>query len=244
MRLPLLSSLLLVLLACSTDSSRSYPGAGGARDGAGTSLLVRGAPEEGRPGEWTVFLPVEVYESGLEDLSAETLRAAGYRLDIVELEDSFESTQGPDSGSALDGLQMRRPPRRGRSGGPPGTRQPPLLNPRPTPQQRLEAQRRAADLAALQASRDLYHQGLATAKALYPNSRGYQEHHVIPVYLGGASSGRTFRIPTAYHKLLTRAFRKEWGYERKRPPNPQERLEIMLKVYSQFPIPQLIGINP
>jgi hypothetical protein len=244
MRLPWLSSLLLVQLACSADSSRSYPGGGGARDGTGTSLLVRSAPEEGGPGEWTVFLPAEVYEPGLEDLSAETLRAAGYRLDVVELEDSFESTQGPDSGSEPDGLLMRRPPRRGGPGGPPGTRQPPLLSPRLTPQQRLEAQRRAADLAALQASRDLYHQGLATAKALYPNSRGYQEHHVIPVYLGGARSGKTFRVPTAYHKLLTRAFRKEWGYDKTSPPKPQERLEIMLKVYSQFPIPQLIGINP
>jgi hypothetical protein len=187
---------------------------------------------------------VEVYEPGLEGLSAETLRAAGYRLDVVELEDSFESTQGPDSGSALDGLLMRRPPRRGGPSGPPGTRRPPLLSPRLTPQQRLEAQRRAADLAALQASRDLYHQGLATAKALYPNSRGYQEHHVIPVYLGGARTGKTFRIPTAYHKLLTRTFRKKWGYDKTRPPDPQERLEIMLTVYSQYPIPQLIGINP
>ncbi len=29
-----------------------------------------------------------------------------------------------------------------------------------------------------------------------------------------------------------------------RPPTPEERLAIMLKVYSQYPIPQLIGINP
>ncbi|WP_309892381.1 hypothetical protein [Archangium sp.] len=64
------------------------------------------------------------------------------------------------------------------------------------------------------------------------------------MYLGGARTGKTYRIPTAYHKLLTRAFRKEWGYDKKGLPNPQQRLEIMLTVYSQYPIPQLIGINP
>ncbi len=108
----------------------------------------------------------------------------------------------------------------------------------------MEVQRRAADLAAVQAARKLYHQRLADAKTLYPNSSGYQVHHLIPVYLGGSQTGVTYRIPTAYHKLLTRAFRKEWGYDRNRPPNPEERLQIMLKVYSQYPIPQLIGINP
>lgn len=108
----------------------------------------------------------------------------------------------------------------------------------------MDAQRRAADLAAVQAARDLYYQRLASARALYPNSQGYQDHHLIPVYLGGARTGKTYRIPTAYHKLLTRAFRKEWGYDKTRPPNPEERLAIMLKVYSQYPIPQLIGINP
>lgn len=126
MRLSLLSSLLLLLLACSADSSRSYPGGAGSRDGAGTSLLVRSAVEEGGPEEWTVFLPMEVYEPGIEGLSAETLRAAGYRLDVVELEDIVESTQGLDSGSEPDGLLMRRPPRRGGPGGPPGTLRPPL----------------------------------------------------------------------------------------------------------------------
>ncbi len=53
-----------------------------------------------------------------------------------------------------------------------------------------------------------------------------------------------YRIPTAYHKMLTRAFRKQWGYDKARLPDAQERLAIMLKVYSQYPIPQLIGINP
>jgi hypothetical protein len=49
----------------------------------------------------------------------------------------------------------------------------------------MENQRRAADLAAIQASRKLYQQRLADAQAAFPNSAGYQDHHLIPVYLGG-----------------------------------------------------------
>ncbi len=108
----------------------------------------------------------------------------------------------------------------------------------------MENQRRAADLAAVQAARKLYYQRLADAKAFYPNSSGYQEHHLIPVYLGGSRTGVTYRIPTAYHKLLTQAFRQEWGYERPDQPSPERLQAILLKVYSKYPIPQLIGINP
>ena len=107
----------------------------------------------------------------------------------------------------------------------------------------MENQRRAADLAAIQASRKLYQQRLADAQASYPNSSGYQDHHLIPVYLGGSRSGTTYRIPTAYHKLLTREFRRKWGYDRDKP-EPHELREILLEVYSQYPIPQLIGITP
>ncbi len=77
----------------------------------------------------------------------------------------------------------------------------------------------------------------------YPNSQGYQDHHLVPVYLGGPRSGVTYRIPTAYHKLLTREFRREWSYDRGEP-SPQELQTVLLKVYSQYPIPQLIGITP
>ncbi|WNG57687.1 hypothetical protein F0U59_25200 [Archangium gephyra] len=104
-------------------------------------------------------------------------------------------------------------------------------------------QRRAADLEAVQTARKLYSQRLAEAQALYPNSQGYQDHHLVPVYLGGPKSGVTYRIPTAYHKLLTREFRKEWSYDRGEP-SAQRLQEILLKVYSQHPIPQLIGITP
>ncbi|WP_143195470.1 hypothetical protein [Archangium sp. Cb G35] len=104
-------------------------------------------------------------------------------------------------------------------------------------------QRRAADMEAVQTARKLYFQRLAEAQALYPNSQGYQDHHLVPVYLGGPKSGVTYRIPTAYHKLLTREFRKEWSYDRGEP-SAQRLQEILLKVYSQHPIPQLIGITP
>jgi hypothetical protein len=107
----------------------------------------------------------------------------------------------------------------------------------------MEIQRRAADLAAVQAARNLYFQRLADARAAYPNSSGYQDHHLIPVYLGGSQTGATYRIPTAYHKLITRAFRMEWDYDRP-PPRPEKLQEILLRVYSKYPIPQLIGITP
>jgi hypothetical protein len=242
MRLPWLSGLLLLLVGCASDSSRSYVGGAGAEP-VGESLLVRGDSETA-PEEWAVFLPVELEEVGLEGWSAEALRAAGYRLEVVEFEDILEPARSQDPGSGTGELLNRRPPRRGGRGGPTGSRLTPSLNPRPTPQQRLENQRRAADLAAIQAARKLYQQRLADAQAAFPNSSGYQEHHLIPVYLGGAQTGVTYRIPTAYHKMITRAFRKAWDYERTDLPKPEQLQAILLKVYSQFPIPQLIGINP
>ncbi len=245
MRLPWLSGLLLVLVGCASDSSRSYVGG---REPGGTepveaSLLVRGG-SEAAPDEGAVFLPVELEEPGLEGWSAEALRAAGYRLEVVEFDDILEPTRSQDSGSGTGELLSRRPPRRGGRGGPTGSRLFPSLNSRLTPQQRMENQRRAADLAAIQAARKLYQQRLADAQAAFPNSAGYQDHHLIPVYLGGPQSGATYRIPTAYHKMITRAFRKEWGYDRLDNPRPEELQRILLTVYSQFPIPQLIGINP
>jgi hypothetical protein len=185
---------------------------------------------------------VELDEAGLDGWSEEALRSAGYPIVVVEFEDTVESASAGEAGSEPSELLSRRPPRRGGPGGPPVQR-PPLLNPRPTPQQRQERQRRTADLAALQAARKLYSQRLAEAQAIYPNSQGYQDHHLIPVYLGGPRSGVTYRIPTAYHKLLTREFRREWSYDRGEP-SPQELQTVLLKVYSRYPIPQLIGITP
>ncbi|HEX8436048.1 hypothetical protein [Archangium sp.] len=233
----------LMLLGCAPSFSRPpVEGVDAASASAGASLLVHGGPEGDTPGEWTVFLPVELDEAGLEGWSAEALRSAGYLIVVIEFEDTGESASAEHPGSEPDALLSSRPPRRGGLGGPP-VRRPPLLNPRPTQQQRQERQRRAADLAALQAARKLYSQRLAEAQALYPNSQGYQDHHLVPVYLGGPRSGVTYRIPTAYHKLLTREFRRQWSYD-SRPPKPTELQDLLLKVYSQYPIPQLIGINP
>ena len=183
MCLPWLSGLLLVLVGCASDSSRSYVGVAGAEP-VGESLLVRGGPKR-VPEEWVVFLPVELEEPGLQGWSADALRAAGYRLEVVEFEDILEPARSQDPGVGTGELLSRRPSRRGGRGGPTGSRLSPSLNPRPTPQQRMENQRRAADLAAIQASRKLYQQRLADAQAAFPNSAGYQDHHLIPVYLGG-----------------------------------------------------------
>jgi hypothetical protein len=233
----------LMLLGCAPSFSHApVEGMDAASAQAGASLLVRGGPEGDAPDEWTLFLPVELDDAGLEGWSAEALRSAGYRIVVIEFEDTVESAPAEDLGNEPGALLSRRPPKRSGPGGPP-VRRPPLLNPRPTPQQQQERQRRAADLAALQAARKLYFQRLAEAQSLYPNSQGYQDHHLVPVYLGGLRSGVTYRIPTAYHKLLTREFRREWNYDR-RPPRSAELQKLLLKVYSQYPIPQLIGINP
>jgi hypothetical protein len=229
----------LILLGCAPSFPRPLVDVASAP--AGASLLVRGRAQVEALDEWAVFLPAELDEAGLDGWSAEALRSAGYLIAIVEFEDIVESTPARDPGGDPGELLSRRPPRRSGPGGP--SRRPPLLDPRPTPQQRQESQRRAADLAAVQTARKLYFQRLAEAQALYPNSQGYQDHHLIPVYLGGPKSGVTYRIPTAYHKLLTREFRREWSYDQ-REPTAQRLQEILLKVYSQYPIPQLIGINP
>ncbi|WP_309895448.1 hypothetical protein [Archangium sp.] len=233
----------LMLLGCAPGIPRPLTeDVNSASAPVGASLLVRGNPQGDAPDEGAVFLPVELDEGGVDGWNAEALRAAGYRTTIVEHEDTVGSGPAHAPESAPGEFLSRRPPRRSGPGGPP-VRRPPSLNPYPTPRQRQEMQRRAADLAALQAARKLYVQRLAEAQALYPNSLGYQDHHLVPVYLGGPKSGVTYRIPTAYHKLLTREFRREWSYD-KRPPKPAELRDLLLKVYSQYPIPQLIGITP
>jgi hypothetical protein len=240
MRLLLLG--VLMLLGCAPSRSRTLvESVDVASAPAGTSLLVHGGPQADARDEWAVFLPVEFDESVPDEWSAEALRSAGYRISVVEFEDIVESAPARSPEGEQGELFSRRPPRRGGPGGP--VRRPPLLSPRLTPQQRQESQRRTADLAAVQTARKLYFQRLAEAQSIYPNSQGYQDHHLVPVYLGGPKSGVTYRIPTAYHKLLTREFRREWSYDRGKPTS-QELQGILLKIYSQYPIPQLIGITP
>ncbi|WP_223758160.1 hypothetical protein [Myxococcus sp. RHSTA-1-4] len=143
----------------------------------------------------------------------------------------------------LDGAVALRPPVR-RGGGARAVRQPPLLaTPRPTPLQvQVRAQRTANHAVVLQA-RQTYYQRLKEAQATYPNSSGYENHHLIPMYLGGPKNGQTYRLPIAYHKAITQAFRQEWRYGQRRP-NPQELTDILVQVYAKYPIPQLIGITP
>ncbi len=156
---------------------------------------------------------------------------------------AFVSGEWVDSPSSEEPhVEGRRPARR-RGGGEPGRRQPPLLNPRPTPEQKQAQERRAADLAVVLQARQLYFQRLKEAQERYPNSAGYENHHFVPRYLKGPPDGKTFRIPTAYHKAITQEFRERWPYGQ-RPPNPEQLQDILVRVYSRYPIPQLVGIEP
>ncbi|WP_164017964.1 hypothetical protein [Pyxidicoccus trucidator] len=123
-------------------------------------------------------------------------------------------------------------------------RQPPLLAPaRPTPLQAQVRAQQAANRAVVLQARQAYVQRLKEAQAKYPNSSGYENHHLIPRYLGGQKNGQTYRLPTAYHKAITQAFRRERAYG-SGSPSPQDLQKILVRVYSQYPIPQLIGITP
>ena len=142
----------------------------------------------------------------------------------------------------LEGAVATRPPRRGPGIG--AVRRPPLLSPRPSPAQVQARAQRMANLAVVLQARQLYQQRLKEAQATYPNSPGYENHHLIPMYLGGPKNGQTYRLPTAYHKAITQAFRRAWKYGQGRRPEPHELQRVLIEVYSQYPIPQLIGITP
>jgi hypothetical protein len=118
-----------------------------------------------------------------------------------------------------------------------------LLNPRPSPAEIQARARRAADLAVVRQARELYYQRLAEARVKYPKAKGYENHHFIPIYIGGARNGQTYRLPKAYHTAITQYFRRLWPYGQ-RKPDRKERTDILIEVYSQYPIPQLIGIEP
>ena len=151
--------------------------------------------------------------------------------------------EGPETESpAGDIVLVRRPVRRGT--GPGQRRPPPLLNPRPTPNSVRYWQPRAVSPKVVAQTRRLYYQRLAEAQAMYPNSSGNENHHVIPQYLGGPKGGTTYPLPTAYHKAITQEFRQLWGYGRRDSPTPQELMQLLMKVYGKYPIPQLVGIEP
>lgn len=181
--------------------------------------------------EREVFLPAELQHG--EGWSAETLEEGGWDVSFVE------------SGAAneVELVMARRPPRRER-GGPSGRPAPPLLNPRPTREQREAMRRRSEDVIAVQLARTRYHEALKEARARYPEHQGYQNHHLVPIYLGGARDGVTYRLHSAYHQAITQEFRGQWAYGQSTRPNRDQLQQILLDVYSKYPIPQLIGITP
>ena len=124
-----------------------------------------------------------------------------------------------------------------------GARRPPLLNARPPIDPGRYWRQQPPDPQLLEQARQLYRQRLTEVQQRYPNSQGYQYHHAIPIYMGGTAKGPTYRLPTAYHQAITQEFRREWPYGQEPPPT-QQLAEIMLRVYSKYPIPQLIGLEP
>lgn len=215
MRFPWVVLLVAVLGGCSPSGSLL---------GKGTDEGSMGALEQGVFVEWSgkgenwppgAFLPAEWWEN----------------LPINEEADGSEEI-----------ILAHRPVRRGPA---PGVRRPPpLLSTRPPSGPAQYGVRRTVDQRVVEQTRQLYFQRLAEAQATYPNSSGYENHHVIPRYLGGTSQGTTCRLPTAYHKAITQEFRREWPYGQERQPTSHELMGILIRVYSKYPIPQLVGIEP
>jgi hypothetical protein len=225
----------LVVIGCAASTSHT-PSAGQVDPSPplGTRVLVRQVLEgaaEARP----VFLPAELLDSGLEGWSQHVPHEMGYTVWFVEQEEASPSTVEPAT--------ARRPPR----GNGPLVRRPPGPRLRATPppwrseMYRLPPERLAH---AVQQAQQQYYRKLAEAQARYPKHQGYHHHHAVPMYLGGPKEGMTYRIPAAYHEAITQAFRQRWPYGREEPPRPQELLRILAEVYSEYPIPQLIGIMP
>ncbi|MBN1205273.1 MAG: hypothetical protein JXB05_10145 [Myxococcaceae bacterium] len=192
----------------------------GEGDGArGTEAFEPGVFVEwnGGGGEWPAgaFLPAEWWE----DLPREEAPA-------------------PPEGIIL----AHRPVRRG--AGPGVRRPPPLLSSRPPQRLAPYGIRRTVDPKVVEQTRQLYYQRLAEAQAMYPNSSGYENHHVIPRYLAIVPEGTTFQLRTAYHKAITQEFRREWGYGRNDKPSHEQLMRILIRVYGKYPIPQLVGIEP
>jgi len=179
-----------------------------------------------------------------------TLSCAGPR--------ALSSAEKPEPASTdTDTLEVTRPPPRppptrgpqqpGRGGRNRGTAEPRgrgrVFNAEPTPEQREAARRSRQNAAAEHLLRERYWKWKAEAERLYPGKVGlYEEHHFWPQYLGGPPNGKTFRVPAPYHQLITNAFREQHPYGRP-TPSVEEAQGIMLKVYSKYPIPQLIGIQ-
>ncbi len=169
---------------------------------------------------------------------------------------SAEEWETAPGNASTDTLEATRPPPRppptgapqrpGRGGRKRGTAEPrsrgQVFNAEPTPEQREAARRNRQNAADEHLLRERYWKRKAEAERLYPGKLGlYEEHHFWPIYLGGPPNGKTFRVPAPYHQLITNAFRSKWPYGSS-TPNAADAQRMMREVYSEFPIPQLIGI--
>jgi hypothetical protein len=226
----------LTLMGCASAGQVVHGSEASAEESArgippGTGVLVLRALEAERAEAPLVFLPVELLE--WEQWDEEALEAAGWNVYFVERE----------SERTVEPVMARRPLRTRGRGGLGGRIQPPLLNPRPTREEIAVRRRQAEEYRLVQQAQERYHQALAEARARYPNHQGYQEHHFIPIYLGGPKTGVTYQLQSAYHQAMTQEFRRQWGYGQGHP-RPERLQQILINVYSKYPIPQLIGISP
>lgn len=190
---------------------------------------------------WLAWLAVWLL--ALSCAAPEALSARGAH----EPEASDEGTEVLESGPPGPTRPPPRPPSRPGRGGRSRNRNPTeprerVFNAEPTPEQREATRLRRENAAVEQTLRERYWRLKAEAERLYPSKVGqYEEHHVWPRYMGGPEDGPRYRVPAPYHQLITNAFRRQWNYG-KGTPREEVAKEIMMKVYSEYPIPQLIGI--
>jgi RHS repeat-associated protein len=75
------------------------------------------------------------------------------------------------------------------------------------------------------------------AKKRYPKKADkIENHHIIPIYLGGSPSGPTVPLNAAYHQDITNACRRLWPYDGLKPGR-EKLIQILDDVYSKYPLP-------
>ncbi|MGO9768275.1 MAG: RHS repeat-associated core domain-containing protein, partial [Roseiarcus sp.] len=85
---------------------------------------------------------------------------------------------------------------------------------------------------------DFIREKTAEANEKYPRKAcGFENHHIIPKYLGGPADGPTTNIPKSYHQLITNEIRSQYPYPYRGNPLGQQELEDLLTgVYDKYPI--------
>lgn len=80
---------------------------------------------------------------------------------------------------------------------------------------------------------------LRAARQQYPKKAGrIENHHIEPLYMGGARNGSTAALDAAYHQKITNEFRRLHPYGSSNP-SAARLAEIMEDVYRQFPLPPI-----